>query len=320
MANTDVTITRSNTILLSQPIIVNLAVSGTATFGTDYTVSGATSFNATSASVTIPANQTSKIITLSSVADTIVELDKTVVLTVVPIAGVSSGNGSVTWTILNDDFAVDPNIKLLLNLDGDFIDRSGTPKTFINFNSATFAITNPFGSGQSLATTNNSAIYSISPDFIIPTNTDFCLEGFVNYDGWGDGSDYHSPHSQYLFGLDSQALSLYYSKYPTGSGGNWGLVINQVNVLVVAASAPAINTWHFWQIQRNNAVITAYFNGVALGNVSSQAEIGNFNGGELRISQITAGNDYAYSVNGKQSNIRLTVGSIRPTAIPTAAF
>jgi hypothetical protein len=103
MTDTIVTITRSNTSELYRPLVVNLAVSGTATFNTDYTVLGATSFNATSASVTIPANQTSQTITLSSVIDTIVELDETVILTVVPTAGVSSGSGSVTWTILNDD-------------------------------------------------------------------------------------------------------------------------------------------------------------------------------------------------------------------------
>jgi hypothetical protein len=105
MASADITITRATTAALSQPLLVDLAVGGTAMFGIDYTVSGANSFTSLMASVIIPANSISVTFTLNSVLDAEVEPDETVVLTIIPTAGISSGTGSVVWVILNDDSA-----------------------------------------------------------------------------------------------------------------------------------------------------------------------------------------------------------------------
>lgn len=98
-------ITRNSTSLLSNPLTLNFAVSGTATYNVDYTVSGADSFSATAAVVIIPANQTQKTLTIAPVPDTTIEGDETVILTFVPENGVSVAgvNPSATLTIVNDD-------------------------------------------------------------------------------------------------------------------------------------------------------------------------------------------------------------------------
>ena len=88
----------------SSPVTVNFSVGGTATYGTDYTETGATSFAVDSGTVTIPANQTTATVTIDPMADTIVELDETVVLTVAGGPGYEIGSPSAaTGTILNDD-------------------------------------------------------------------------------------------------------------------------------------------------------------------------------------------------------------------------
>lgn len=88
------TVTRS--AASASPLTVNLTTSGTATAGTDYT--------GNAASVTIPANATSATVTIDPTADTVVEPDETVILTIAAGAGyVIGAPSSATGTILNDD-------------------------------------------------------------------------------------------------------------------------------------------------------------------------------------------------------------------------
>lgn len=88
------TVTRS--ISSASPLIVNIATSGTATSGTDYTGGVAT--------VTIPANATTATITIDPTADSVVESDETVILGIAAGAGYLVGTpSSATGTILNDD-------------------------------------------------------------------------------------------------------------------------------------------------------------------------------------------------------------------------
>ena len=85
-------------------LTVNFSVGGTATFNTDYTQTGAATFNATSGTVVIPIGSSTATVTLDPTADTTVELDETAILTVV--AGTSYDIGipaSATGTITNDD-------------------------------------------------------------------------------------------------------------------------------------------------------------------------------------------------------------------------
>lgn len=91
------TLTRSAN--LSSSTLVNITVSGTATAGTDFTGNTAT--------VTIPAGSTTAIVVIDPTADSAVEGDETVILTVVPGSGYTVGTpSSATGTILNDDAPV----------------------------------------------------------------------------------------------------------------------------------------------------------------------------------------------------------------------
>ena len=88
------TVTRSAASI--DPLTVNLAAGGTATSGTDYI--GAT------ASVTIAANATTATVIIDPTADSAVEPDETVILTLSPGAGYSVGApASASATLANDD-------------------------------------------------------------------------------------------------------------------------------------------------------------------------------------------------------------------------
>ncbi|MBB5766024.1 outer membrane autotransporter protein [Xanthomonas arboricola] len=89
------------TVTLSQSsssaTTVNLSRGGTATSGTDYT--GAPS------SIVVPANATTATFSVTPVADTTVEADETVVISVASGSGYGIGSpSSATATIVNDDF------------------------------------------------------------------------------------------------------------------------------------------------------------------------------------------------------------------------
>jgi hypothetical protein len=88
------TVTR--TLNLSSPTVVNITAGGTATPGIDY--GGGT------ATATIPAGQTTTTIAIVPVADTTVEPDETVILSIAAGSGYSVGSpASATGTIANDD-------------------------------------------------------------------------------------------------------------------------------------------------------------------------------------------------------------------------
>lgn len=75
------TFTRSDN--KTTPLIVSFTVGGTATFGTHYTVTGAASYNTTNGTITIPANQTTATLTITTINDFITNPNRTVILTVV---------------------------------------------------------------------------------------------------------------------------------------------------------------------------------------------------------------------------------------------
>ncbi len=83
---------------------VNFNVSGTATFSSDYTQSGAATFNATSGTVVINSGATTAAITITPVGDTTLEGNETAILTAVAGTGYDVGVPSgATGTINNDD-------------------------------------------------------------------------------------------------------------------------------------------------------------------------------------------------------------------------
>ncbi|MFN9901748.1 MAG: endo-1,3-1,4-beta-glycanase ExsH, partial [bacterium] len=86
---------------------VNYTVGGTATLNTDYTQTGAASFNGTTGTVTFAANANNATVTIDPTADTTVEDDETVSLTLTSGTDYTVGTTTpVTGTILNDDTRV----------------------------------------------------------------------------------------------------------------------------------------------------------------------------------------------------------------------
>ena len=85
-------------------ITVGFSVGGTATFGTDYTQTGADSFSSSIGTVTFADGSATATVTVTPIADTIYEADETVILTVGSGSGYSAGTpGAATGTITNDD-------------------------------------------------------------------------------------------------------------------------------------------------------------------------------------------------------------------------
>ena len=92
----------------TNPLTVKYSVGGTATFNTDYTQSGATSFSGTTGTITFAANSSTAILIVDPTVDTIIEGDETVALTLASGTGYTiSTTSAVTGTILNNDYPTD---------------------------------------------------------------------------------------------------------------------------------------------------------------------------------------------------------------------
>ncbi len=135
------------TVTLSQASLtatsVNFAFSGTTTNGTD--------FAAVANPLVIPAGATSGTITINPIADATIELDETVIVTLVAGSGyVVGAPAAATGTILNDDL---PNLTIndVIMNEGD----AGT--TTASFTVSLSAPAGPGGVTFDIATANNTA-------------------------------------------------------------------------------------------------------------------------------------------------------------------
>jgi cyclophilin family peptidyl-prolyl cis-trans isomerase len=92
---------------LSAALTANYSVAGTATFNTDYTRIGTENFTATSGTITFAAGASTATLTIDPTADTVVESNETVALTLATGTGYTIGTTTaVTGTIVNDDVPV----------------------------------------------------------------------------------------------------------------------------------------------------------------------------------------------------------------------
>ena len=88
----------------SEAQTVNFSVGGTATFNTDYTASGADTFNGTTGTVSFAVGSLTSTVTVDPTTDTTVEPDETVILTVTAGTGYTvAAPSAATGTITNDD-------------------------------------------------------------------------------------------------------------------------------------------------------------------------------------------------------------------------
>ncbi len=176
LAVTPATVTEDGTINLlytftragvtANPLTVTYTVGGNATLGTDYTANGATSFTATTGSVTFAANSTTAIVSIDPTLDAIVELDKNVVLTLSPTTAYTVLTPTaVTGTIVNDDTDVS------LTVSSSAVNENGIPDlvyTFTRTGVTTNALTVNYGVGGTA---------TLGTDYVATGTTTFSATG-----------------------------------------------------------------------------------------------------------------------------------------------
>ncbi|GCA80091.1 Calx-beta domain-containing protein [Microcystis aeruginosa] len=145
------TFTRSG--VTTNALTVNYTLGGTATLNTDYTRTGTTN------TVTFVAGSSTATVTIDPTADTIVESDETVILTLASGTGYTVGTTTaVTGTITNDDF---PSITLAVSPSS--VTEDGTTNlvyTFTRTGSTTSALTANYTVG---GTATNGTDYTSIP-------------------------------------------------------------------------------------------------------------------------------------------------------------
>lgn len=104
---TNLVYTFTRTGFTGAALTINFSVGGTATFNTDYTQTGAATFNASSGTVTFTGTNTTTTVTIDPTTDATAENNETVILTVTSGTGYNpAAPTSATGTILDDDSAV----------------------------------------------------------------------------------------------------------------------------------------------------------------------------------------------------------------------
>ncbi len=155
----------------TSPLTVNFTVGGTATFDTDYSVSGAASFSATTGSVTFDVGQATKTVTLDPTGDSMFEPNETILLRLSAGSGYTIGTLTpVTTTITNDDTEVSITVSpSSLAEDGTpnlvyTITRVGTTTALtVNFNvSGTAALTTDYAQTGAATFTASAGTLSFS--------------------------------------------------------------------------------------------------------------------------------------------------------------
>jgi Concanavalin A-like lectin/glucanases superfamily len=326
------TVTRDSTTEVANPLTVNLSVGGTATFGVDYTVSGAASFTSTTASVIIPGGATSATIVATVVPDAIVEPNETIILTTVPASGVSilGVNPAATATILNDDVGGDPlfaSVVLLLPLTtaSGLTDIKGKAITGTGTANST-AIADPFGGSSGVRIFNGSEWLSVasSTDFNFPINQEFSIEFFVYPTAFPTGNswglfDGRNPYT---------ASGLYVSAGNNSSGGSPGvgnLILGAIpNTTLAPLSTPAIllNQWNYVCYSRDATGITKCWIRGTLSSTSAAQNIGIVQSGNLLIGKnnVDAIAGYNGKFTGYMSNLRISRAYRDGSTVPTAPF
>ncbi|MFO0866898.1 MAG: SBBP repeat-containing protein [Gemmataceae bacterium] len=125
-----ITYTFTRTGSTAAALSVNFSVSGTATFGTDYTQSGASSFTSTSGVVVIPIGSSTASVVIDATDDATVEADESVVLAVTSGTGYSPTGSAANGSLANDDSAT-------VNIVGSTVAESAGTMTF------TVSLSNP---------------------------------------------------------------------------------------------------------------------------------------------------------------------------------
>jgi hypothetical protein len=152
-------------------LTVNYGIAGTATFNNDYTQIGAASFTATTGTITFAAGSSTKTLTIDPTADTTVESNETVAVTLATGTGYTVGTTTaVTGTITNDDIA-SPSITLAVSPSS--VTEDGTANLIYTF-TRTGATTNALTINYNVAGTatfNNDYTQIGAASFTATTGT-----------------------------------------------------------------------------------------------------------------------------------------------------
>ncbi|WP_159036940.1 DUF4347 domain-containing protein [Microcystis sp. MC19] len=263
------TFTRSG--VTTDALTVNYTVGGTATFSTDYTQTGAASFTATTGTVTFAAGLATATVTIDPTADTTVEDDETVILTLASGTDYTVGTTTpVTGTILNDDISVTPietfgNTKLVQDATNKLYAQIGNNNPITLKVRATQVTTNTYPGWQILAaeTVNgvNQVLWKNTPQNLLYIwNLDSNWNWQSSQGGWG----LNSPEAftqETNFQQDFNSDGIIGSPYtPIEAFGNTKLVQDATNklyaqignnnpiTLKVRATQVTTNTYPGWQI------------------------------------------------------------------------
>ncbi len=156
------TVTRSDNGAINQPLDVFIDLSGTASVGPDYFISGATLWINPTYFITIEADKFSASATVTPNTDNRVDPDETVVWTLIDTKDVTSAyftDGPLETTLtISDDVAV---VTLTLN-DGDLAEAGQNPGEFTVTRSDNGAINQPLDVFVEL-----SGMATIGPDYFI---------------------------------------------------------------------------------------------------------------------------------------------------------
>ena len=143
------TFTRSG--VTTNALTVNYTLGGTATLNTDYTRTGTTN------TVTFAANSSTATVTVDPTADTTVENNETVALTLATGTGYTVGTpNTATGTITNDDVTL-PSITLSLNYSGI---SENSPSNFVYTFTRTGVTTNALTVNYNIAGTASATDYT----------------------------------------------------------------------------------------------------------------------------------------------------------------
>lgn len=161
-------------------ITINFSVGGTATFGSDYTQSGATTFSGSAGTVVISGGSNSATVTITPIGDTDLEPNETIILTITSGSGYEAASPSTSIaTIVNDDSIVmNPLVAItgLNHLDPDgfsFVAIIDIPEnTKINFTDKSFNnSTLRFSAEESVLSWTSPASIIPAGDVIVVTET-----------------------------------------------------------------------------------------------------------------------------------------------------
>lgn len=120
-AGSTATVTATLSAIHADPVTVDLGISGSATAGDDYAVSGT--------QIVIPTGSTTGSVTVTAVQDTVDDDDETVIVDITGATNAQeAGTQQVTITIIDDDEAVVPDVSI--SVDNDNIPEEAGVATF----------------------------------------------------------------------------------------------------------------------------------------------------------------------------------------------